>query len=122
MKRMFVVLLKVVLCLVVVVCGYVGYVYIAYTRVSDNISVSRVEDIASSILSFGEEYSILTYNVGYGSYPADYTFFMEGGKESIARSKEDVVNNISGSIGPVKEYSPDTILFQEVDIKGTRSL
>ena len=67
------------------------------------------------------EYSILTQNLGFGAYTADYTFFMDGGKESRARSKESVVNCIDSAVKTIMEREPDYILFQEMDIDSTRS-
>ena len=33
-------------------------------------------------------------NVGFGAYSADYSFFMDGGKESRARSRQAVDENM----------------------------
>lgn len=105
--------------LLIVIC-YIAYVFIDYKRIADNEEIKAI-NISNLAIEINKEYSILTYNIGYGSYPQDYTFFMEGGTESIARSKEDVNTNINGSINLVKKYNPDIVLFQEVDIKGDRS-
>ncbi len=45
----------------------------------------------------GETYKAVTYNVGFGAYTPDYTFFMDGGKSSWAESKESVVETIQGA-------------------------
>ena len=44
------------------------------------------------------EYSIVTYNVGFGAYTPDYSFFMDGGKSSWAKSKDSVIETIGGCI------------------------
>ena len=46
---------------------------------------------------------------------------MDGGKESRARSRQAVDENMRGEVSLVKDLSPDFALFQEVDIYGTRS-
>ena len=38
----------------------------------------------------GELYRVASYNIGFGAYSNDYSFFMDGGKESRARSPEAV--------------------------------
>lgn len=106
--------------LVLIVVSYVIYVFAAYYRIDDNIKLEW-EERSDKIMSAEGEYTALTYNVGFGAYSPDFTFFMDGGKESVAKSKEAVINNISGSIDLVKKYDPDFMLIQEVDVKATRS-
>ena len=36
----------------------------------------------NSSLTTGQEYSALTYNLGFGAYTPDFSFFMDGGKSS----------------------------------------
>ena len=69
----------------------------------------------------GQEYTIVTYNLGFGAYTDDFTFFMDEGKESRARSKESVINCINNTADTALSYDPDFVLFQEVDIGSTRS-
>lgn len=40
-----------------------------------------------------KEYSALTYNIGFGAYTPDFSFFMDGGKFSWAKSKDSVLKN-----------------------------
>lgn len=79
------------------------------------------EPAATAIVQTGEPYSIVSYNVGFGAYSADYSFFMDGGTESRARSAIAVEQNINGAMAAVNELNPDFLLLQEVDIDGTRS-
>ena len=46
---------------------------------------------------------------------------MDGGTESRARSKEAVVENISGMLERLKALNPDFLLLQELDTDATRS-
>lgn len=79
------------------------------------------------VLSTGEclqvdvPYSVVSYNVGFGAYSADYSFFMDGGTESRARSAQAVKDNIGGAMAEVRRLDPDFVLLQEVDVDGTRS-
>ena len=68
-----------------------------------------------------KSYRITSGNIGFGAYSDDYSFFMDGGKESRARSKDAVIENVSSYAEAVAQLNPDFMLFQEVDIDGTRS-
>ena len=119
LKKAWKIVLAVVLALLVVVLGYVAYVFIDYHRIGNQ--ELTVERNAAATVEAGKEYGILSYNIGFGAYEDDYSFFMDGGKESRARSAEAVDENMRGEASLVKALSPDFALFQEVDIDGTRS-
>ncbi|MBQ9063987.1 MAG: endonuclease/exonuclease/phosphatase family protein [Blautia sp.] len=105
---------------VLIVGGYLGYVIGTYNRIDDNLEL-EVEGNAEEQPSAGEEYTIVSYNVGFGAYTADFTFFMDEGKESRARSKESVENCINETTTTALSYDPDVVFFQEVDTDSTRS-
>ena len=67
------------------------------------------------------EYSIVTYNVGFGAYTPDYSFFMDGGKSSWAKSKDSVIETIGGCIKTLQDLDPDISLIEEIDVNATRS-
>ena len=99
---------------------YVAYVFLTFSRIEDNL-VLEPEGNADAVASAGEEYTIVTYNIGYGANMADYSFFMDGGKESRARSKESVIDCITGTAETALSFDPDIVLFQEADTGSTRS-
>lgn len=102
---------------------YVAYVFISYKRLPDKLPLEiHSPDVSHfQVLKTGEEYSAVSYNIGFGAYLPDYSFFMDGGKYSRAQSKESVVYSITGAADIIKKYDPDFVLFQEMDIDGTRS-
>ncbi|EOH99284.1 hypothetical protein UAW_00434 [Enterococcus haemoperoxidus ATCC BAA-382] len=106
---------------IAIILAYVGYVYFSYSRTADNLPIEINQKAKVKQASTDKEYKITTFNIGYGSYTPDYTFFMDGGKQSKAVSKDSVIENISGVIDTTKKISPDFALFQEVDEKATRS-
>ena len=120
MKKVLKIILYILLALVVLVGAYVVYVMVAYYRVEDNLSLD-VMGAADTTAATDTEYSVLTYNVGFGAYSADYSFFMDGGEHSWALSEEAVHTNINGAIDTIAKYSPDFMLLQEVDTDSTRS-
>lgn len=107
--------------LLTIVLGYVLYVVCSYSRIDDFQKLDVAGVAIYDKVSLNKEYTIMTQNLGFGAYEQDYTFFMDGGKESRARSAENVVKNIYEGLTKIKSYDTDFILLQEVDIDGTRS-
>lgn len=118
-KRVLKILLALLLAVVLVVGGYVAYVFIAYHRIG-NQTLTPTELDAEPI-NVGQTYTILSYNVGFGAYESDYGFFMDGGKESRAWSKERLETNLANIRTLVEGRNADLCLIQEVDIDSTRS-
>ena len=109
------------LVLVFVVLAYLLYVVLTYHRLEDNLPLAIEGEVESDNVRVGEEYTIVTQNLGFGAYVQDFTFFMDGGVESRARSEEGVIKTIGEALDKVESLDPDFILFQEVDIDSTRS-
>lgn len=106
---------------VLVVVAYLLYVILTYERIEDNLQLDIEGEGIDEELALGTEYTILTQNLGFGAYTRDFTFFMDGGTESRAESKESVKDCINTGIDTVAGFNPDFILFQEIDIDATRS-
>ena len=96
MKKTLKVALYILLALVLIVLAYVIYVFAAYYRVEDWQTLSVVHCDAASAAPMadapqtGVTYRVSSANVGFGAYSDDYSFFMDGGKESRARSGQAV--------------------------------
>lgn len=105
---------------VLLVVGYVVIFFATYKRIPD-MQTLEIEKVSEMQAKVGETYSIVSYNVGFGAYLPDFSFFMDGGESSIAKSKDSVVYAIEGVAKAVGDLEPDFISFQEVDIDGTRS-
>ena len=121
LKRVLLSILAVFLALIVVVVSYLGYVVFSYSRIEDKqaLTVSSIE--SEEIVHIATEYTIVTQNIGFGAYTKDFTFFMDGGTESRAKSKESVISCIEQGATEIKSFNPDFVLFQEVDTDSTRS-
>ena len=113
--------LAVVSSLLVLVIIYVSYVFLSYSRIEDNLALSVEGNASADSVKIGKEYTALTYNAGFGAYTPDFTFFMDGGTQSWANSKESVINCINGVSTVAKEQKADFVLYQEVDTDSTRS-
>lgn len=118
--------------IVLIVGGYVAYVMLSYYRLDDNIAIGADApkdpetelnywiDLASDDGS-SPELTVVASNLGFGAYGPDFDFFMDGGSGSVAQSAQYVEDNIKGTAEAIKELDPDFLLFQEVDVAGTRS-
>lgn len=106
---------------------YVAYVFISYDRIEDNQKLSinkpqeQLADADYSAVTTDKEYTIGTYNVGFGAYLPDYSFFMDGGKYSRCYSAQSGTDAINGAANLALSYKPDFMMFQEVDRDSTRS-
>lgn len=126
LKKVLISIGCILLALVLVVGGYAAYVLIDYYRIEDNLTLDitaatneNAENKAS--VSLNTTYTALTFNIGFGAYTPDFTFFMDGGKESRAASKESVITHVTSAANTALSFSPDFTLFQEVDTSSTRS-
>ena len=130
LKKFLIVVLSLFLLLVILVCSYIVYMNSSYYRIEDDLSLEVINN-QKIILEKDTEYSILTYNIGFGAYDQEYSFFMNvgtmkdgtvmTGKSSRGMSQENVLKNTKGSIHLINELATDFILLQEVDVKATRS-
>ena len=121
MKKNIIKILCIVLsAIILTVLSYLIYVVVSYHRLDDNLTL-EIQGNAVNNAPVNTELSVLTYNIGFGAYSADYSFFMDGGEHSRALSKDSVINNINGVLRVIKDRNPDLVLLQEVDTDGTRS-
>lgn len=132
LKYTAVIFVAIIMILVGIVSGYVAYLSTNYYRIKD-MTVCEVNNSQSQKISLGEEYnySISTYNIGFGAYSKDFDFFMDSGtmldgkkvagSHSTAFSKDVVNTNTTGAVNLIKQLNTDFSFFQEVDTSSTRS-
>ena len=113
--------LGVVLAIAVLAGGLIGYLTVteyspAYAENADRGSVNAIEQ-----LNFGQTYSVLSFNTGYGGLGEDADFFMDGGTGVNPESLETVLENMSGIEGLLSDSDADFLLLQEVDTDSDRS-
>ena len=110
----------VLLIAVVAAVAYVSYVWFSYSRIDDNRALV-IENNPEASLSAGRELSALTYNIGFGAYTPDYSFFMDGGRHARAYDKETVERLTAGAISTISQYDPELVILQEIDVDADRS-
>ena len=118
-KRILKIILKIclaiLLSLILVITGYLGYVLLSYSRIEDNLPLTPISVNTDEKIENGKTYTAFIQNLGFGAYTQNFTFFMDGGTESWAESEESVIECINKGIETAKAYSPDFLMFQEVD-------
>lgn len=80
-----------------------------------------LEGSATRTLATNEEFSILTWNIGYGALGNNADFFMDGGTMVYTADAQRVERNMATIAGEVARIAPDVAIFQEVDIDSDRS-
>ncbi len=121
LKKVLIIVGALLLAVLLAALSYVAYVFISYSRIEDNQALAPAATGSDDAVLCGEPYTIVTQNIGFGAYTPDFTFFMDGGTESWAKSKESVIECVTSAAEKVGEFDPDFVLFQEVDTDSTRS-
>ena len=80
-----------------------------------------VEGTASGALKEGDDFSIATWNIGYGALGDNADFFMDGGTHVSTSDQSRVEENMQAICDQLKELSPDVAFLQEVDLDSKRS-
>jgi len=130
-KKILITIAISLLIIALLIGGYFGYIMIQYYRIDDVVELKADKNSDNGTVSLNREYSISTYNIGFGAYNHEYSFFMDegymldgtyvNGKYAKARSEKIVENNTNGAINTIKNLDTDFMFFQEVDKKATRS-
>lgn len=122
MKRPVKIILCVLLTLLLIAAAYFVYVLVSYYRIGDQeLSVTEVNTPAVEQIGTATPYHLVSWNIGFGAYEADYDFFMDGGTQSWAWSRERLAENLGGIASFIAVQNADLLFVQEVDIDGTRS-
>lgn len=122
MKRPVKIILCVLLTLLLIAAAYFVYVLVSYYRIGDQeLSVTEVNTPEVEQIGTATPYHLVSWNIGFGAYEADYDFFMDGGTQSWAWSRERLTENLGGIASFIAVQNADLLFVQEVDIDGTRS-
>ena len=123
-------LLGLLFTVVAVLGGYIIYLSCQYYRIEDN-KVLEIENNLAQNVQLNTTYTATTYNIGFGAYSQDFSFFLDSGemndgtkvtgKGSKAKDKDTVLYNTNGAIDVISNVEADFMFFQEVDVKATRS-
>ncbi len=121
MRGLLRLLTTLVVVMVVAVVAILAWLWIAEYRPADVETVSAVAGVKHDLVRLGKTYHMVTLNIGYGGLGRDRDFFMDGGREVMPESKNEVEDNLSGMLSALYSQKPDLVLLQEVDINSRRS-
>ncbi|WP_106769656.1 endonuclease/exonuclease/phosphatase family protein [Paenibacillus faecalis] len=101
-------------------------IFLIYTTVKDYKPPAQSKLHANnndgrSTLKQGEPFTVTTFNIGYAGLDKGQDFFMDGGKMSRSRSKEQTETNLSAITSFLEDTSSDLYILQEVDVNSSRS-
>ncbi len=115
--------------IIIIVGCYVLYISLQFYRIEDK-QVLEVKTPVDEMIKLDSEYTISTYNIGFGAYSREFSFFMDTGylndkkitgKSAKAKDEKEVLKNTNGAISLIQNFNPDIMFFQEVDTNSTRS-
>ena len=126
MKRVFKTIGVILLVIVALFALFLGYLSAtALHPNSEKATLSEPGEASTGTLANGDSFSVVSWNIGYGSLGKESDFFMDGGTQSRPDSQQIVDKNIEGIIGqlrPEKDvFMADFMLLQEVDSGSKRS-
>lgn len=130
-KKLIIALFSIVLLFLALIITYVVYMQLNYYRIADDTKL-EISNNSRNVIKIDQTYSAMTYNIGYGAYSPEFSFFMDSayvkdtnelikGKYGKGISHESVLANTQNAIGIMKDNKADFYLLQEVDEKAYRS-
>lgn len=84
-------------------------------------NLDTIGNSKNEALDINKEYSITSFNIGYGGLGETEDFFMDGGKTIRPENKSMVENNIKNIKEKIIDLDSDFVLIQEVDEDSKRS-
>ena len=120
MKKICKIVGIVLLILLVAASLLLGYLQIMEYKPKDEEEV-QVSGEGSKTIQEGETVKVLTYNIGYGALDKSHDFFMDGGSDVNADSRQQVLQNMQGISSKVYEVNADVTFLQETDKDSNRS-
>ena len=111
----------VVISLLAIVGVFLAAITIAEYNPEDLESINTIGNANDEVLDINEEYSITSFNIGYGGLGETEDFFMDGGETVRPDNKEMVENNIKHIKDKITDLDSDFVIIQEVDEDSKRS-
>ena len=91
---------------------------------NENIAVRKAGDSSKPVytgVNTGNDYTILSWNTGYGALGDNADFFMDGGKGVYTADKARLNTNLSTMSSYMLQVNPDFVFLQETDVHSSRS-
>jgi endonuclease/exonuclease/phosphatase family metal-dependent hydrolase len=114
-------ILVAIISLLVVIALLLGIITLVEYRPKDRENLSTIGNTTSAMVETHKEYSITSFNIGYGGLGEAEDCFMDGGENVRPESKAEVENNIWHIQEKLSELDSDFTILQEVDEDSKRS-
>lgn len=116
-KKIFVVVIS----LLVTIGALLALITLVEYKPKDIEKLGKIGNANNLALNINKEYSITSFNIGYGGLGETEDFFMDGGKTVRPKNKAMVENNIKHIKKEIINLASDFVLIQEVDEDSKRS-
>lgn len=116
-KKIFIAIIS----LLVIIAAFLTILTILEYNPKEIENINTIGNTNNKTLDMNKEYSITTFNIGYGALGETEDFFMDGGKTTRPENKSMVENNIKHIKEKIIDLNSDFVLIQEVDEDSKRS-
>ncbi|MBP5332142.1 MAG: endonuclease [Lachnospiraceae bacterium] len=104
--------------ILLVVVGFFAYIAITEFKPED---VEVLEFTASDKVLDKDEFTVFTWNIGYGGLDKSMDFVMDGGTQVNPYTEKQVRDNLDAISETIAKYPSDFYFLQEIDYKSKRS-
>ncbi len=115
------ILIIVFVSIIVLIGLFLSIITIVEYHPKDRENLSAIGKADNERLDTNKEYSITSFNIGYGALGEAEDFFMDGGKTIRPKNKAMVENNIQSIKDKIVNLDSDFYLIQEIDEGSKRS-
>ncbi len=108
--------------IIVLLVGLIGFLSLTEYKpepIEDAIISTSKSD--SQSIKIDEEFTLYTWNIGYGGLGKESDFFMDGGEMVNPPSLEAIDKNLIGIANFIDNHEADAWLVQEVDLDSART-
>lgn len=120
-KRAIAVVVSLVMILLVALLAFIGISILSDYKPEKQVIIEPQTGNSNEKVSRNKDYTIVTYNMGYGGLGKEQDFFMDGGTGKGAKSLKEVEQNTDFIVDYINKISPDFAFLQEVDTSAKRS-
>lgn len=120
-KPLLKLLLALIIAAILVTGSMLGFLTITEYKPIPQEAVNVTHSSTSTPITPGTPFSVLSWNIGYGSLGSDTDFFMDGGKHVTPSTKEQMTRNLTAISDQLIAAKPQIIFLQEVDRDSKRT-
>ncbi len=120
MKKIFRIILILLLVIIVAVGGLFGFLTVTEYKPAD-IEPLEIRRLSDTPPPPSGTLNILSWNIGYAGLGKHQDFFMDGGKQSKPNDRDAVDSYLKGIAQTIQYVEADLVLLQEVDTDSSRT-